>query len=128
MKVLPSQIGEAQVLALTGRLDSEAAPEFERQCLREIRDETKTLILDLTGLVRELRLHQDRIHDQLRDSFSPETSPDAASLKVVLATIDRAIADWVRLKEIFSDNEDALLDMLVHLDRLRRALRQLLPP
>ena len=88
----------------------------------------KESVLDLTGLVRELRLHQDRIHDQLRDSFSADASPDAASLQVALATIDRSIADWVRLKEIFSENEDALLDILVHLDRLRRALRQPPPP
>lgn len=50
MKVLPSQMGDAQVFSLTGRLDSEAAPEFERQCLKEIRSETKTLILDLGTL------------------------------------------------------------------------------
>jgi anti-anti-sigma factor len=50
MKILPSQLGDAQVFALTGRLDSEAAPEFERQCLKEIKGETRTLILDLAPL------------------------------------------------------------------------------
>jgi anti-anti-sigma factor len=50
MKVTPSQLGDAQVLSLGGRLDSEAALEFERQCLKEIRGETKLLILDLTAL------------------------------------------------------------------------------
>jgi len=50
MKVLPSQLGDAQVFALTGRLDSEAAPEFERQCLQGIRGETKMLIMDLSAL------------------------------------------------------------------------------
>jgi anti-sigma B factor antagonist len=50
MKVLPSQLGDAQVFALSGRLDSEAAPEFERQCHQEVRGETRTLILDLGPL------------------------------------------------------------------------------
>jgi anti-anti-sigma factor len=50
MKLTTSQLGDAQVFSLSGRLDSEAAPEFERQCGREINGETKTLILDLSPL------------------------------------------------------------------------------
>ena len=50
MKMTPSQLGDAQVFSLSGRLDSEAAPEFEKQCLKEIKGETKTLILDLSPL------------------------------------------------------------------------------
>jgi anti-anti-sigma factor len=50
MKMTTSQLGNAQVLSLSGRLDAEAAPELERQCLRDNDGETKTLILDLTPL------------------------------------------------------------------------------
>lgn len=50
MKVTPSQLGDARVFALSGRLDSEAAPEFERQCQKEISGGTSTLILDLAPL------------------------------------------------------------------------------
>jgi anti-anti-sigma factor len=50
MKLAPSQLGDAQVFTLSGRLDSEATPEFERQCLKEINGETKILILDLSPL------------------------------------------------------------------------------
>lgn len=50
MKVTLSQLGNAQVLSLGGRLDSEAAPEFERQCLKEINGDTRILILDLSPL------------------------------------------------------------------------------
>ena len=50
MKMTASQLGDAQVFSLSGRLDSDAAPEFERQCLKEIRGETLTLILDLSPL------------------------------------------------------------------------------
>ena len=50
MKLTTSQLGDAQVFSLSGRLDSEAAPEFEKQCLKEINGATRTLILDLTPL------------------------------------------------------------------------------
>jgi anti-anti-sigma factor len=43
-------LGDAQVFSLSGRLDSEAAPEFERQCLNQVRGETRMLILDLSPL------------------------------------------------------------------------------
>lgn len=50
MNVTPSQLGDAQVLSLSGRLDSDSAVEFERECLKEINRPTKTLILDLSPL------------------------------------------------------------------------------
>ncbi len=50
MKVTTSQLGDAQVFSISGRLDSDAAPEFERQCLKEISGATRTLILDLSPL------------------------------------------------------------------------------
>lgn len=50
MKVTPSQLGDAQVFSLSGRLDSEAAPQFEQQCLKEVNGSSKTLILDLSAL------------------------------------------------------------------------------
>ena len=50
MKILAAQEGTARVLSLQGRLDSEAAPDFEQQCNRETRGETQTLVLNLTDL------------------------------------------------------------------------------
>jgi anti-sigma B factor antagonist len=50
MKVTTSELGDARVFSLSGRLDAEAAPEFERQCLKEVNGATKTLILDLGPL------------------------------------------------------------------------------
>ena len=50
MNVMTSMTGDTQTFTLSGRLDSDAAPDFERQCFEEIRSETKALILDLTGL------------------------------------------------------------------------------
>ncbi len=50
MTIVDTQMDNAQMLALTGRLDSDSVQEFELKCNREIRDETKTLVIDLTGL------------------------------------------------------------------------------
>ena len=50
MNVTTSLTGDTQTFTLTGRFDSEAAPDFERQCFEDIRSETRALILDLTGL------------------------------------------------------------------------------
>jgi anti-anti-sigma factor len=50
MKVSVSQTGDTQTFALKGMLDSASAPEFERSSLQEINSDTRTLILDLTGL------------------------------------------------------------------------------
>lgn len=50
MKIAVSQMGSARVYALAGRLDSEAAPEFEMRCLRDLHGEIRILILDMSGL------------------------------------------------------------------------------
>jgi anti-sigma B factor antagonist len=50
MNVTTSLTGDTQTFKLTGRLSEEDAPEFERQCLEDVRSETQALILDLTGL------------------------------------------------------------------------------
>jgi anti-anti-sigma factor len=50
MNLTVSQTGDTQVFALTGMLDTGSAPEFERLCAQEIKRETRTLVLDLTGL------------------------------------------------------------------------------
>lgn len=42
-------LGTGRVLALSGRLDSDAVPDLELKCASEVR-ETKSLILDLSGL------------------------------------------------------------------------------
>ena len=41
--------------------------------------------------------------------------------------VERSIAAWVRLREILPAQEDAILDLLVRLDRLRRGIRSAIP-
>ena len=50
MQVLASRLGDTHVLALMGRLDSDAAPDFEQRCLRATEGEARTLVLDLSKL------------------------------------------------------------------------------
>jgi len=57
-----------------------------------------------------------------------EVSEDASgSAKVALIAIDRSIAAWGQMREHFSGRRDDILDILVHLDRLRRKTETLFP-
>jgi hypothetical protein len=49
------------------------------------------------------------------------------SVKVALLGIDRSIGAWGRLREHFPESEDNILDILIHLDRLRRKTEHLFP-
>lgn len=66
-------------------------------------------------------------------STEPEIDEEAAatdsagSAKVALIAIDRSLIAWTRLREHFSEEEDRILDTLVLLDRLRRAMESEFP-
>ena len=90
----------------------------------------KEAVTDLTQVVRALRQNQDQIHEHLRRGFDPQSSPSSASssatsaepgFRAALRAIDDSIHGWLRLKEVFPEREDAILDLLVLLERLRRA-------
>lgn len=49
------------------------------------------------------------------------------SAKVALIAIDRSIGAWARLREHLSGEADAILDLLVQLERLRRAAEREFP-
>jgi thiol-disulfide isomerase/thioredoxin len=49
-----------------------------------------------------------------------DSDDNNGSAKVALIGIDRSIVAWATLLKIFSEQEDKLLDILVHLERLRR--------
>jgi hypothetical protein len=61
----------------------------------------------------------DRALAALRDS--------SGSAKVALIAIERSLAAWVALREMFPEETDSILEILVHLDRLRRSLRKRFP-
>jgi len=69
------------------------------------------------GAVDERQLH---IEDLPRDSDG--------SAKITLLAIDRSLAAWARLREHFAAaHGDAILDLLVQLERLRRAAEAKFP-
>jgi hypothetical protein len=49
------------------------------------------------------------------------------SAKVALIGIDRSIAAWANLRQAFPEHGDGLLDILVHLERLRRDAEKAFP-
>jgi len=62
-------------------------------------------------------------------SESLDKVPDDAngSAKVALISIDRSIAAWGRMRRHFPQRDDDILDILVHLDRLRRKTERIFP-
>jgi hypothetical protein len=51
----------------------------------------------------------------------------AGSAKVALIAIERSLAAWVAMREMFPEETDSMLEILVQLDRLRRSVRQKFP-
>ena len=49
------------------------------------------------------------------------------SAKVALLAIDRSLAGWSILRGALADADDSILDLLVHLDRLRRKTERTFP-
>jgi hypothetical protein len=63
----------------------------------------------------------------LDDDGKPFPKDSDGSAKVALIAMDRSIAAWGTLREHFPEKTDDILDLLVHLDRLRRKTEQHFP-
>jgi hypothetical protein len=55
------------------------------------------------------------------------THDSAGSAKVTLIAIERSLAAWTAMREMFPEETDSMLEILVHLDRLRRSVRRKFP-
>ena len=78
----------------------------------------------------EVKLKRALAQDDLFDAGEEDTilRNDAdGSVKVALIGMDRSIGAWGRLQEYFPEKTDSLLDILLHLDRLRRRTEELFP-
>jgi hypothetical protein len=51
----------------------------------------------------------------------------AGSAKVALIAIERSLAAWVAMREMFPEETDSMLEILLQLDRLRRAVKRKFP-
>lgn len=67
-----------------------------------------------------------RIDDEIEEDEVSQRDSDG-SAKVALIGMDRSIGAWGRLREIFPDGTDGILEILVHLDRLRRRTEKTFP-
>ncbi len=76
--------------------------------------------------VKLIRAVQGQLVDisQGLDEFPKDSD---GSAKVALIAIDRSIAAWGQMREHFPQRRDDILDVLVHLDRLRRKTETLFP-
>jgi hypothetical protein len=63
-------------------------------------------------------------HTEFADDMADDASVQA---KVALIGMDRSIAAWGVIRKHLRDSDDETLDLIVHLDRLRRAVENLFP-
>jgi hypothetical protein len=93
---------------------------------------------NLKDSVEIIRWYQHLIHVKIMRAIEgdlrrePETSDELprdsdGSAKVALIAIDRSIAAWGAMRNHFPKQEDTILDLLVHLDRLRRKIEKAFP-
>jgi hypothetical protein len=95
----------------------------------------------LSDAVEVIRWYQTTITAKLdralggayEDRQDPEADEDGfprdsdGSAKVALLAIDRSLAAWSVMRDSFPDEADPLLDVLVHLDQLRRGIEREFP-
>ena len=76
--------------------------------------------------VKLVRAVQGKLEEtpQSLDEFPKDSD---GSAKVALIAIDRSIAAWGQMREHFPQRRDDILDILVHLDRLRSKTETLFP-
>lgn len=75
-------------------------------------------------LVRALS-HEEPVDIKAEDNILQKDS-DGFAL-VALIAIDRSMGAWGKLQEYFPEKTDSILDILLHLDRLRRMTEKTLP-
>lgn len=70
--------------------------------------------------IKLLRAIRGTLQEGLQSLDEVHKSDADGSAKVALIAMDRSIAAWGKMCELFPEREDDILDMLVHLERLRR--------
>ena len=94
---------------------------------------------EIIDSVEVIRWYQHQIYVKLVRTLSHEESVDTkeednilqkdsdGSALVALIAIDRSIGAWGKLQEYFPEKTNSILDILLHLDRLRRMTEKTLP-
>lgn len=94
---------------------------------------------EISDAVEIIRWYQNQIYVKLMRALTQEEFPDTqednntlqrdsnGSALVALIGIDRSIGAWGKLQEYFTAKTDSLLDILVHLNRLRQMTEKAFP-
>jgi len=94
---------------------------------------------EINDSVEVIRWYQHQIYVKLMRALTNEESVDPreednalqrdsdGSALVALIAIDRSVGAWGRLQKHFPEKTNSILDILLHLDRLRRKIEQLFP-
>ena len=95
-------------------------------------------LVRLNDCVEVIRWYQTLIYVKVCRAFSSlvEEEDDrrlaaardsSGSAKIALIALERSLAAWVALREMFPEETDSILEILVHLDRLRRTVKKKFP-
>jgi hypothetical protein len=96
----------------------------------------KGQLVPLNDCVEIIRWHQHLIYVKLCRAFSSRVEEEATrerprdsdgSAKVALLSLDASIQAWSLLRELYPEKTDTVLEILIHLDRLRRAVETKFP-
>jgi len=71
-------------------------------------------------------LTQEELVDAQEEDNTSQRDSDGSAL-VALIAIDRSMGAWGKLQEYFPAKTDSILDILLHLDRLRRMTEKMFP-
>jgi ABC-type sulfate transport system substrate-binding protein len=94
---------------------------------------------EIKDSVEVIRWYQHQLYVKLVRALSQEEPVDIKAednilqkdsdgfALVALIAIDRSIGAWGKLQEYFPEKTDSILDILLHLDRLRRMTEKTLP-
>ena len=94
--------------------------------------------LKLDDAVKIIHWYQHQIYIKLmraiheksyegKEQFDQIQKDSNGSVKVALISIDRSINSWNILREDLSDQDDTILEILIHLDRLRKNIETEFP-
>jgi hypothetical protein len=93
-------------------------------------------LVRLNDCVEVIRWYQHLIYIKLCRAFSSRVEEEGrqerqrdsdGSAKVALLALDASLEAWTVLREMFPEKTDSVLEVLVHLDRLRRAVQGKFP-
>jgi DNA polymerase III delta prime subunit len=117
--------GKQEELELKARMELPGSdPEAEAADLNNIVE-----IIQWYHTLIPAKIHRAFYQSPLDFPVDDDNFPNDAdgSAKVALISIDRSIAAWMSMQKHFPEKEEEILDMLIHLDRLRKSLEKAFP-